>query len=106
MTRPDPSEHAPFYGSYVELVPEEDVLGAMESQLGEVLSLLCKVPEAEAIVLHPPYTWTIKQVLGHLIDGERIFAYRALRFARGDATELPGFEENDYAREGEFDRLP
>lgn len=105
QTRPHASEHAPFYAGYVALVPETDVMGVLESQAREVDALLRSIPEAQAGVLHPPYTWTIKQVVGHLIDGERIFAYRALRIARGDATPLPGFDENAYARSGEFDRL-
>lgn len=105
QTRPLASEHAPFYAGYVALVPEVDVMGVLESQAREVDALLRSIPETQAGVLHPPYTWTIKQVIGHLIDGERIFAYRALRIARGDATPLPGFDENAYARSGEFDRL-
>ena len=64
---------------------------------GAPLSSLASVPDSEVCVCHPPYTWTIKQVVGHLIDSERVFGYRALRFARGDATPLPGFDENAYA---------
>jgi hypothetical protein len=105
MRRPAATEHAPYYGKYVALVPEDDILGVLSAQAGEVRSLLQSIPEAHAGVLHPPYTWTIKQVVGHLIDGERVFAYRALRFARDDGQALPGFDENAYARIGEFDRL-
>jgi hypothetical protein len=105
QTRPSASEHAPFYAGYVALVPEVDVMGVLESQARDVDGLLRSIPDAHVGVLHPPYTWTIRQVVGHLIDGERIFAYRALRIARGDATPLPGFDENTYARSGEFDRL-
>lgn len=104
-TRPAPTEHAPYYAGYIAKVPETDVLAVLEEQAREVDALLRSIPEAQAVILHPPYTWTIKQVIGHLIDGERIFAYRALRIARGDATPLPGFDENVYARTGEFDRL-
>jgi hypothetical protein len=106
MPRPTTSEHAPYYGRYVALVPEDDILNVLQAQSGEAKALLRSIPEAQASILHPPYTWTIKQVVGHLIDGERIFAYRALRFARGDATPLPGFDENIYARTGEFERVP
>jgi hypothetical protein len=106
MSRPTSTEHAPYYSKYVALVPEDDVLTVLKAQAADANALLRSIPEAQAVILHPPYTWTVKQVVGHLIDGERIFAYRALRFARGDATPLPGFEENEYARTGEFERVP
>ena len=106
MPRPAPTDFAPYYGKYLDLVPEDDILPALATQLAEVLPVLRAVSEATGLVRHPPYTWSIKQVVGHLSDCERVFGYRALRFARGDATPLPGFEENDYAREGDFDRVP
>jgi hypothetical protein len=106
MHRLEPTEYAPYYGKYVALVPEADVLAALDEQLKELLALLRAVPEGESGVRHPPYTWSIKEVVGHLTDTERIFGYRALRFARGDATPLPGFDENAYARAAEFDRRP
>ena len=104
MPLPEASEYAPYYGKYVALVPDTDVLAAMRSQLEQTLALLRDVPEAEANKRHPPYTWSVKEVVGHLTDSERVFGYRALRFARGDATPLPGFDENAYARMAEFDR--
>jgi hypothetical protein len=103
--RPQPTEHAPYYGTYVALVPENDILAVLRAQRDESLAHLHAIPESQADVLHPPYTWTIKQVVNHITDGERIFAYRALRFARGDATELPGFDENEYARTAGCERL-
>ena len=106
MHRPRTNEYAPYFERYIALVPEDDILGTMETQLADALAFLRSIPEDQSAVRHPPYTWTIKEVIGHLIDCERIFAYRALRFARGDATPLTGFEENDYVREAEFDRLP
>ncbi|MDB5352835.1 MAG: DinB family protein [Planctomycetota bacterium] len=106
MPRPDPAEHASYYGKYVALVPEGDILAAMRSELEQTLALLRDVPDDEALRRHAPYTWSLKEVVGHMIDGERIFGYRALRFARGDATPLPGFDENAYAQVGQFDRLP
>jgi uncharacterized damage-inducible protein DinB len=63
------------------------------------------VPDRESGVLHPPYTWTLKQVVNHISDGERVFAYRALCIARGDTTPLPGFDENEYAKTSEVERL-
>jgi len=104
MPRPDPSEYAAYYGSYIALVPEDDVVTSMESQLAETLEFLRHVPEADANVCHAPYTWSIKDVVGHLIDSERVFGYRALRFARGDTAPLPGFDENAYALVAESNR--
>jgi len=104
MARPAETEYAPYYGKYLGLVPEEDVLEALRAELPKTLALLRGVPDAEAGRTHPPYTWTIRQVVGHLNDCERIMGYRALRFARGDATPLPGFDENAYVPMGEFDR--
>ena len=105
MTRPTSTEHAPYYGNYIKNVPEDDVLAVLDAQAHEVETLLGSISESQATVQHPPYTWTIKQVVGHLIDAERIFAYRALRFARGDGQPLPGFDENAYIAPAEFERL-
>jgi hypothetical protein len=104
MSRPDSSEYATSYGSYVALVPEEDVVTGMETDLEETLSFLSRVSEQEACRRHPPYTWSVKEVIGHIIDSERVFGYRALRFARDDSTPLPGFDENAYAKAAEFDQ--
>jgi hypothetical protein len=106
MPRPAPSEYAPYYAKYIDLVPEEDILAALEAQLAETLAVLRPAPESQGNVRHPPYTWTVKEVVGHLTDTERVMGYRALRFARADATPLPGFDEEKYAPAGEFDRIP
>jgi hypothetical protein len=106
MYLPEPTEYAPAVASYVALVPEDDILAVLESQGQEMIALLRPVPEEQGGVRHPPYTWSIKEVVGHLTDSERIFAARALRFARGDAAPLPGFDEEVYARVAAFDRLP
>jgi hypothetical protein len=106
MHRPHSTEYAPYYERYVALVPEEDIRAVLEAQLAEVLALLGAVPEARGGERHPPYTWSVKEVVGHLTDAERVYGYRALRFARGDATPLPGFDENAYVRAAEFDRSP
>jgi hypothetical protein len=106
MGRPDSTEYAPYYGKYVALVPEDNILTAMRSETAQTLAFLRGVPERESSIRHPPYTWTFKQVVGHLTDAERVFGYRALRFARGDSTPLPGFDENTYAQIAEFDQHP
>jgi DinB superfamily len=104
MPRPKSSEHAPFYQRYIDLVPEADVIHALETQIGETLAVMRGVSESQGNERHPPYTWSIKEVIGHLADSERIFGYRALRFARGDTTPLPGFDENEYVCAAHFDR--
>ena len=98
MTRPGPDEHGAFYNDYVGLVVGSDVFGALRSGMAEMLGILGGLSDDQAVAHHPPYTWSIKEVVGHLIDCERIQSYRALRIARGDATALPGFEESDYVR--------
>jgi hypothetical protein len=106
VARPDPSEYAPQYGKYVALVPEEDILRPMKSDLVKTLAFLRGISDRDSAFCHPPYTWTIKQVVSHLIDTERIFGYRALRFARGDTTSLPGFDENIYAQSAGSNERP
>lgn len=106
MPRPKPGDYAEFYETYVKLVPEADILPAMGEQFDNLLAFLRSVPEADAGVLHAPYTWTLKQVVGHVADGERVFGYRALRFARGDTTPLPAFDEALFAQNADHNRLP
>jgi uncharacterized damage-inducible protein DinB len=94
--RPEPGECAPPHFAYVREVPDVDVLLSMERQIHETTALLEALPGEKADFAYAPGKWTVKQVIGHLIDAERIFSYRALRLARGDSTPLPGFDENAY----------
>jgi hypothetical protein len=103
MSRPDATEFGPSFGRYVSLVPEGDILLTLERQTKDLVAFLRSVPESEANKRHLPYTWSIKEVVGHLIDAERVFGYRAMRIARNDTTPLAGFEENDYVRNADFD---
>jgi len=96
--RPEADEYNPFYARYVARVPQGDLVSILREQLSGTLSLF-DGSEADAERPYAEGKWTLKQVLGHLADTERVMAYRALRVARGDATPLPGFEENDFARE-------
>lgn len=105
-SRPDPSEYAPAFEAYIKLVPECDILARLEQQIEGTLALLHGVSESQAGMRHAPYTWSIREVVGHLVDSERIFAARALRFARQDPTPLPGFDENHYVRHAGFDSRP
>ena len=101
--RPDQTEYLPYYEKYVALVPAGDVLATLSRQMEETLALLGGVDEGRAAHRYEPDKWSVKGVVGHVIDTERIFAYRALRFARGDQTPLPGYDQDDYGRVANFD---
>jgi hypothetical protein len=105
-TRPEATEFAPYYGKYLALVPAGDVIGLLRAQAGETRALLAPLDDTRALARYAPGKWSVKEVIGHVADGERVFAYRALRIARADATPLPGFEQDDYVRTGGFDRRP
>lgn len=92
--RPQPHEHAPYFSRYIDLVPSLPIAQLFHEQLEQVREFCSTVSEDRAAVVDPPYTWTVKQVLGHMIDTERVFGYRASRVAAGDQTALPGFDEN------------
>src|SRR5881392_2902635 len=104
IPRPRTDEHAPYYSRYIELVPEGDLVSMLRDQVEETVSLLRGLSPEKADYAYGPGKWTVKEVIGHLIDGERIFAYRALRFARKDPTDLPGFDENAYVANANFNR--
>ena len=91
--RPDPSEFAPFYAGYIAGVPDGDLLNTLERQGRETRAALAGLSDARGDYAYAPGKWTIKEVLGHVADGERVFSYRALTFARGDGGPLPGFDE-------------
>ncbi|HVZ49104.1 MAG TPA: DinB family protein [Gemmatimonadaceae bacterium] len=96
LQRPTADEHAPYYGNYTALVPEGDVRDHLRVQLAEMLALVSGLSESRASYAYGPGKWTLKEVVLHIIDAERVFAYRMLRIARGDTTPLPGFEQNDW----------
>jgi DinB superfamily len=102
-SRPDATEYASPFEAYVKLVPQGDIITHLEQQIEGTVTLLRDVSESVADTRHAPYTWSIKEVVGQLIDSERIFGVRALCFARQDQNELPGFDENDYVRHARFD---
>ena len=104
VPRPAADEYAPFYAGYIARVPDGDLCATLGAQLVDTLTLVRGIPEARGADRYATGKWSIKQVLGHVIDTERIMSYRALRIARGDATPLPGFEQDDYVPAGEFDR--
>lgn len=102
-TRPRAGEYSPYYERYVSLVPAGDVAETLERQHAETQALLGGLSEGQGGSRYEPGKWSVKELVGHLVDSERVFAYRVLRFARGDRTPLPGFEQDDYVRGGGFD---
>ena len=96
----------PNFQRYVDLVTEKDLPDAFDKQARSTSALLHSISEDKASFRYAPGKWSIKQVVGHMNDCERVFAYRAMAFARGEKKPLPGFDENPYAEAGEFDRLP
>ncbi len=104
MNRPEKNEYAAFYESYVSLVEETDIVSALEKNLDELQSLFADVSEEKGSYAYAKGKWSIREVLGHLIDGERVFSYRALRISRDDQTPLAGFEQNSYVTNSNFNR--
>ena len=103
-SRPDKSEYPVYCEGYIARVPAGEIVEILGGQLDDSLALFRNIPEARGGYRYAEGKWSVKEVLGHIIDSERIFAYRALRFSRGDATSLAGFEQDDYVRGGAFDR--
>jgi uncharacterized damage-inducible protein DinB len=101
-TRPESGEYAPYYEEYIALVPGNEIVGVLEAQRKQMMQLFAARSERDGNFRYAPEKWTVKEVLGHVTDTERIFAYRALRIARGDQTPLSGFEQDDYVRAGAF----
>lgn len=94
--RPAADEYAPYYGGYINQVPDGDIIEILSRQLDETRALLASIAEERGDFRYAADKWSIKELLGHLIDAERVFAYRALRFGRGDQTELAGFDQDPY----------
>ena len=105
-TRPGPDEYAPWYEGYVRAVPEGDLLAMLAGQVAETDRLLADLPDSAARHRYAEGKWSVKEVVGHMADTERVMAYRALRIGRGDATPLAGFDQDDFVRGFPVDGLP
>lgn len=101
--RPASAEYDSYYHRYISLVPEQDVLISLDQQLADTMILLRSLSDQHGAFRYEPGKWSVKEVLGHVIDTERIMSYRALRIARNDRTPIEGFEQNDYVKYGSFD---
>ena len=102
LSRPEPTEYAPYYEKYVSLIEQPDILLDLENQITEFQNLTSAISEDKGTYAYAEGKWSIKELIGHLIDGERVFAYRAYRFSRHDQTPLAGFEQDDYVANGNF----
>ena len=97
MAKPSPSSYPAYFKRYVDQVPEDDLASAFQAQLSDARKFLATISEEKSMHAYAPGKWTLKEVLQHIIDAERVFNYRSLCFARGETSSLPGFDENLYA---------
>lgn len=106
MNRPEKNEYAEYYERYISLVEENDIVAVLENQQTELLEFFKKLDEENSLFAYAEGKWSIKEVIGHLTDGERIFAYRALRISRADQTPIEGFEQDGYIENSDFNNTP
>lgn len=106
LQRPQENEYPEYYVPYVNSVPEGDLLTLLKENLSKITELFENIPEEDTDFRYAPGKWSIREVLGHMTDTERIMSYRLLRIGRGDQTALAGFEENDYVTASQINRLP
>jgi len=102
ISHPESEEFDSYYQRYVSLVEDGDILSALKDQIAETTDLLNKIDAEKADFRYAPEKWSVKELVGHVVDTERIFAYRALRIARGDQTPIEGYEQDDYIKNAEF----
>jgi uncharacterized damage-inducible protein DinB len=105
MKPPEITAYKDDYEDYESLVEETDIVSAMQKQLAEVENLFASISEEKGEFAYATGKWTIKELLGHLINGERVFSYRALRISRGDQTPLPGFDQDLLTDNGNFNSI-
>ena len=106
MKRPETTEFAPYYNTYISLVEDDNVIPALKAQSAELRAVFSAIPEEKGTFAYADGKWTIKEVLSHLIDGERMFAYRILRISRGDETPIEGFEQDGYIENSNANNRP
>jgi hypothetical protein len=106
MRRPAATEYPEYFHKYISLVPEDDVFVALEPQVALIDGLPARVGDGRETFSYAPGKWSVRELLGHVTDAERVFAYRALTFSRFDAASLPGFDEVTWTPHGHFERVP
>ena len=105
MKKPLPNEHPTYYKRYIDLISSDDILKVLDEQIIHLQELISKISQEKENFRYAEGKWTPKEVLGHILDTERIMAYRALRFARKDKTPLAGFDENNYVEHADFNEI-
>ena len=106
MKRPEKDEFAPYYNTYISLVDADNVIPVLDAQRAELDAVFSSIPEERGTFAYADGKWTVKEVLSHLIDGERMFAYRILRISRGDETPIEGFEQDGYIENSNANNRP
>lgn len=102
--RPSEGDYAKYYQRYIDKVHGDDFLSVMAQQLGDMENILANLPEEKALFAYAEDKWTVKELLGHIIDAERVFSYRALCIARGEQQPLPGFEQDEFVKTARFNK--
>lgn len=105
MYQPFTNEYAPFYEGYIKLVSGQNIIRKLKNQLNEIDDFLAEIPVEKHEYAYEEGKWTVKQVIAHLIDTERIMAYRAMRFSRNDFTALPGFDQDSYVTNTNLEKI-
>lgn len=105
LQRPSSEEYSPYLAGYISQVPEGDYATFLRSQLDVVVTLVSQISDEQGVSRYAPGKWSLKEVLGHMTDTERIMSYRMLRIARGDTTNLPGFDQDLFITNTSFDEL-
>ena len=106
ISKPDAPEHDPYYSRYINLVKGSDILQSLSVQIDGSAAFLRAIRDSKSTYRYAPGKWSVNEVVGHVIDTERVFAYRALTFARNDRTALPGMEQDDWIRGSSLDSVP
>lgn len=99
---PEDSEYAHYYSTYVDHVPKENIISLLNSQMHEFYTLANAIRGDKALTPYAEGKWTLKQMIGHMIETERVFAYRALSISRGDKTELPGMDQDEWMEDSNY----
>lgn len=106
MSRPTETEYAPYYSGYISLVPDGDIVATLGTQMIETQNFFLAIPQTRETFRYAPEKWSFRQVLGHLIDAERVFGFRAFTFSRAEGAALPGFDESSYVAGGGYADTP
>jgi uncharacterized damage-inducible protein DinB len=104
MKRPEPNEYPSFYQSYVDNVRSSNIIKELTDQVLDIQAIISEIPEEKENYKYAEGKWTIKEIIGHIIDTERVLGYRAMRFARKDKTPLPGYDENFFVANANFQK--